>query len=444
MSRTSILATTAIVMFGTTSLIPVDATARTFTSYAPRSAGVVRNVSVSRPVAVARPTFTSTSHVANMARLSHVNATTTVGGLSNVRNNATAGGLGNARIANMPNNSGMVRPTVASTTGAGGLSNARVANTPNNSFTLARGSARAETLSTAQQISNAMDRAKADNAAATADRFGANADRASAAKATDQAASERNQAVTAKHNGDFVAALEHTKAAINADQAATQFTANAALRDQDASRRRSAARADTALANSLANGGPTGGNKPGGGTDGQATTPNGPPTVPSGGATSSTGGATSPSGGQVITVPPLNGQVAFPTVPTNPPGIGGGGFPRPGINGSIARTPNGQMLWRGFAGQVQQVGGPIQVTSGQGASPQPASAQAPSTCLQKSYLQSGFVMFNDVCTNERAVNSTTTQVASAANCLTKQSLQGGGVMFQDTCTGESAQNSGAR
>src|SRR5262245_45575940 len=98
MSRTSILATTAIAVLGTTSLIPVDAMAATATSYAPRSAVAVRGVAVSRPVAVVRPIVQRQPQVnaANAARLPQVNATNVV------RPNATTGVAANVR--NVANN----------------------------------------------------------------------------------------------------------------------------------------------------------------------------------------------------------------------------------------------------------------------------------------------------------------------------------------------------
>jgi hypothetical protein len=103
--------------------------------------------------------------------------------------------------------------------------------------------------------------------------------------------------------------------------------------------------------------------------------------------------------------------------------------------GSVFQTASGPTIPQG-----QVLSPPVQ----QQVVPQQVAQASNSNCLQKSYLQSGFVMFNDICTNERAVNSTTTQVASAPNCLTKQNPQSGGVLFQDTCTGEWATNSAAR
>jgi hypothetical protein len=65
-------------------------------------------------------------------------------------------------------------------------------------------------------------------------------------------------------------------------------------------------------------------------------------------------------------------------------------------------------------------------------------------CLTKEYLETGVVLFRDVCTKEWAVNSTSvsSQVASAAGrlCLTKQYLRTDVVLFQDTCTNEWAMN----
>jgi hypothetical protein len=66
------------------------------------------------------------------------------------------------------------------------------------------------------------------------------------------------------------------------------------------------------------------------------------------------------------------------------------------------------------------------------------------SCLTKEYLETGVVLFRDVCTKEWAVNSTSvsSQVASAAGrlCLTKQYLRTDVVLFQDTCTNEWAMN----
>jgi hypothetical protein len=147
------------------------------------------------------------------------------------------------------------------------------------------------------------------------------------------------------------------------------------------------------------------------------------------------------------------GVTTDPNVPNGPNGpIMTGPFGPKGpvivIRPPVIRAP----VFASSGGSVFQTASGPTIPQGQAVSSLPRPTPAPqqvasasnSNCLQKSYLQTGFVMFNDVCTNERAVNSTTTQVASAANCLTKQNPQSGGVLFQDVCTGEWASNSGAR
>jgi len=69
--------------------------------------------------------------------------------------------------------------------------------------------------------------------------------------------------------------------------------------------------------------------------------------------------------------------------------------------------------------------------------PQPAP-----TCLTKTYLEAGKVMFRDVCSQEWAINSTsiTVQVAAKAGCLAKENPQNGVVLFRDLCTNEWAMN----
>jgi hypothetical protein len=72
----------------------------------------------------------------------------------------------------------------------------------------------------------------------------------------------------------------------------------------------------------------------------------------------------------------------------------------------------------------------------------PAAQVATRTCLTKEYLQTGTVLFKDVCTKEWALNSNSvaTQVASSnRNCLTKENLRSS-VTFKDVCTGEWAVN----
>ena len=73
-----------------------------------------------------------------------------------------------------------------------------------------------------------------------------------------------------------------------------------------------------------------------------------------------------------------------------------------------------------------------------------APADAAATCLTKEYLETGAVMFRDVCTKEWAINSTDVakKVAPAPQaCLTKDSNTDSGVVtFRDTCTKEWAMN----
>jgi len=73
--------------------------------------------------------------------------------------------------------------------------------------------------------------------------------------------------------------------------------------------------------------------------------------------------------------------------------------------------------------------------------PSPAPQPAP-TCLTKTYLDAGRVMFRDVCSQEWAINTTsvTVQVAAKAACLAKENPQNGVVLFRDLCTNEWAMN----
>jgi hypothetical protein len=63
-------------------------------------------------------------------------------------------------------------------------------------------------------------------------------------------------------------------------------------------------------------------------------------------------------------------------------------------------------------------------------------------CLHKIYLQTGVVLFRDVCAQEWAINTTsvTTQVAAEPACLAKNNAQNGVVLFRDLCTSEWAMN----
>jgi len=72
----------------------------------------------------------------------------------------------------------------------------------------------------------------------------------------------------------------------------------------------------------------------------------------------------------------------------------------------------------------------------------PATA-ATTTCLTKEYLDTGAVLFKDVCTQEWAMNSTNVSNKLSAvgrSCLIKDSAQDGVIMFKDVCTQEWAMN----
>jgi len=72
----------------------------------------------------------------------------------------------------------------------------------------------------------------------------------------------------------------------------------------------------------------------------------------------------------------------------------------------------------------------------------PATA-ATATCLTKEYLDTGPVLFKDVCTQEWAMNSTNVSNKLSAvgrSCLTKDTAQDGVIVFKDVCTQEWAMN----
>ncbi|MGZ3320837.1 MAG: hypothetical protein ACXU9C_07605, partial [Xanthobacteraceae bacterium] len=72
----------------------------------------------------------------------------------------------------------------------------------------------------------------------------------------------------------------------------------------------------------------------------------------------------------------------------------------------------------------------------------PATA-ATATCLTKEYLDTGAVLFKDVCTQEWAMNSTNVSNKLSAvgrSCLTKDNSQDGVIVFKDVCTQEWAMN----
>jgi hypothetical protein len=72
----------------------------------------------------------------------------------------------------------------------------------------------------------------------------------------------------------------------------------------------------------------------------------------------------------------------------------------------------------------------------------PATA-ATTTCLTKEYLDTGAVLFKDVCTQEWAMNSTNVSNKLSVvgrSCLTKDNAQDGVILFKDVCTQEWAMN----
>jgi len=72
----------------------------------------------------------------------------------------------------------------------------------------------------------------------------------------------------------------------------------------------------------------------------------------------------------------------------------------------------------------------------------PATAET-TTCLTKEYLDTGAVLFKDVCTQEWAMNSTNVSNKLSVvgrSCLTKDNAQDGVILFKDVCTQEWAMN----
>jgi hypothetical protein len=393
MSRKSILAITAIAVLGTTSLVPVDAIARNFRA-APsmRAAAPMRSAAMSRPFTVARRA--PVQRPMTMARPAVA---------SPVKSIPHFGRLAAAQ------------PHTGGTTAVGGLSNARTSQ-------IAR-------ASSGQQITDLTNKATANKAIAANDfqiakvakGLAANdrADAQTLRNSADQMTNAGNQFQAEGSKGFAVAAFkgaaEKRAEADALDLKAAQADQVAAQATGDAGRRNMVAMAQTAIANRLANGGTTG------------------PTGPTGPTGTGTGGPTGPTGPTGTTG---TGGLPMPNTPivirTAPPAL-------PSIGPAVQTMPQGPVA---PMTSTPQVAGPSPVSSA--ATPQQASLAAASGCLRKKYLQPGFVMFGDVCTHERAVNSTTTQVASNANCLTKESAPNGGVLFKDVCTGEWAMNPGAR
>jgi hypothetical protein len=82
--------------------------------------------------------------------------------------------------------------------------------------------------------------------------------------------------------------------------------------------------------------------------------------------------------------------------------------------------------------------------AGGAVAPVPPSAARPlaPSCLTKTYLQTGVVMFRDVCSQEWAINGSniTNPAPTSSACLSKESPQNGVVLFKDNCTSEWAMN----
>ena len=73
----------------------------------------------------------------------------------------------------------------------------------------------------------------------------------------------------------------------------------------------------------------------------------------------------------------------------------------------------------------------------------PSAPRPPApSCLNKTYLQAGVVMFRDVCSQEWAINSSSVTNPAPTNsaCLSKENPQDGVVLFKDNCTSEWAMN----
>ena len=165
------------------------------------------------------------------------------------------------------------------------------------------------------------------------------------------------------------------------------------------------------------------------------------PAIPSGnkgsggntGANDTTGNGTTPTGG---------GTGSGGNTNANNGNGNGGNDPHPGLGGRPfpGRLPvvfgHGPLVDGPIAAGVA-VGGPIAPVARR----RHASLAAPN-CLTKDYLQTGVVMFRDLCSHEWAINnSSITKPAPAGSaCLSKENPQDGVVLFKDNCTSEWAIN----
>ena len=187
---------------------------------------------------------------------------------------------------------------------------------------------------------------------------------------------------------------------------------------------------------------PTGTKGSGGNTNANNTTGNGKTPTGTGGGTG--GGTGTGTGGPTFT-PGTNANNGNQTTGGgHHPHPFPGGHPFPGQFPVATGTGHGQ-----FVGGPVAAGGstaPVAVGPVAAALPPvtaPSAARLPATnCLTKDYLQTGVVMFRDVCNQEWAINNSSITNPAPANsaCLSKENPQNGVVLFKDNCTSEWAMN----
>jgi hypothetical protein len=249
------------------------------------------------------------------------------------------------------------------------------------------------------------------------------------------ASNDEKAAQQERRDGDRLGAIKEDRVAAN-DRAKAEDRTKAGDKDLKA------AEIDTTEANGLANkandktgtGGKTGsgdktgtGDKKGGG--GSTTNTNNTQT----GGGGNTNASNTPGGG-------------------NQPHPGLGGRPFPGQFPGTIGMGHGPFVGGPFVGGQVAVGGTIApvaiapVASTGGALPPVTAPSAPRplapSCLKKTYLQTGVVMFRDVCSQEWAIgnSSITNPAPTHSACLSKENPQEGVVLFKDNCTSEWAMN----
>jgi hypothetical protein len=165
--------------------------------------------------------------------------------------------------------------------------------------------------------------------------------------------------------------------------------------------------------------------------------------TPTGGGGTGTGGNTNANN------TPGNGNNT--TGGGNHPNTGSGGHQFPG-HFPVAVGPGHGPFVGGPVGGAVAVGGSIApvavgpVASARGALPPVTAPSAPRppapNCLTKDYLQTGVVMFRDLCNQEWAINNSSVTNTAPTNsaCLSKENPQNGVVLFKDNCTSEWAMN----